>query len=1100
MSIGGEDAGDCIVQGAMRKGIKMKTNSRAAFFVVGVWLAGLTVNAGDWPMWRHDTLRSGVTTEELGERLYLQWSRDVAPATVAWPNESRLHFDSSIEPIVKGNRMFVGSPVDGSVTAYDTETGRELWRFYSDGPVRFAPVAWENTVCFGSDDGLLYSLTAHSGKLRWKVRGAPEKRADYRQLGNNRLVSLWPVRGGPVINDGVVYFGAGIWPSMGVFVKAVDADTGEVKWANGDINYLSKVRIDHNLLAEAALSPQGYCLFADGKVVVPNGRSMPARFDPATGELLYFVQGYRHGDSRVTSNGRLLFVGEQGVVSLKDGREVGDRWASAGDKAPKGWSSRRDLFEGPFYEYKFMAGCDYRSVFDDGVAYGTGKGFLHGWDVRKAETTLYEKKVGETTIHPARWDAPPVWERIQLAKSGARISRVIIKAGSQIFTHVDKTLFALATAGRKEQPEVAWQQELSGVPSSMLVADGKLFVVLADGKIQCFGPTNPEEIKTYPLSKSGLVSRGGEDRWAQHAKTALSAAATDEGYALVIGLESGHLAEELLSQSEMKVIAIDADAHKINSLRRRIIGTGLYGSRFEAITVDPKQVKLPPYIASLIVSETGFAKSSLKLADFYGSLRPYGGILVAHGVEWGTEDLKKSKFPGAAIWQRQHQTCVRRDGALEGAADWTHESGDAARVYFSSDLLVQAPLGILWYGDGPDHGYEKRKDYGRGVKPEVAEGRLVAFDDAEEEMKAIDIYTGRLLWKRKTSSAIVRMVTFSDAVYVASGLNCAVLDPGTGEVKKSLPLKIDAAVEEKPGVVAVRATDELLLIGIGFDLPEAHHSHSAMDHGLWDAKILVGLDRETGRQLWTHKAQHRFNLHSIVIGDGKVFAADSRSPAVVDKARRRGSSKDAYESKIFAWDGQTGEVRWQKTYSYKYRTMTERGPLAIRPYDDWQAYNERHGILLTGKSKEVRAIDVKTGDVKWHSSTAGIQPLILSDYDFINQSGHKYEVETGKLLSKKPLFTRGACNYTVGSDSLLFLRYKSAAYVDLDKAQKFSLRNLRSGCSNSLVAAGGLLNVPCFSTGCVCNYPLQTSFSMYHMPETGEWAGDEPLEVSTGKP
>jgi outer membrane protein assembly factor BamB len=1081
----------------MRKRMKMNTQSRTGFLFLGFFLTFMSARAGDWPMWRHDTLRSGVTTEELGEKLVLQWSRDVAPAKVAWPNESRLHFDSSIEPIVKGKRMFVGSPVNGSVTAYDTDSGQELWRFYSDGPVRFAPVAWMSTVCFGSDDGYLYSVDALTGKLRWKARGAPDKRADYRQLGNNRLVSLWPVRGGPVIQDGVVYFGAGIWPSMGVFVKAVDADTGEVKWANGDINYLSKVRIDHNVLAEAALSPQGYCLFADGKVVVPNGRSMPARFDPKTGELFYFVQGYRHGDSRVTSNGRLLFVGEQGVVSLTDGREVGDRWASAGDKAPNGWSSRRDLFEGPFYEYKFMPGCDFRSVFDKGVAYGMGKGFLHGWDVQKAETSLYEKKVGETTIHPARWDAPPVWDRRQLTRTGARRSRVIIKAGRQIYTHVDKTLFALSTAGKAEQPKVAWQQELSGTPSSMLVADGKLFVVLAEGKIQCFGVDQPKEITRHPLPKSGLGARGRDVNWAIQAKQALDAAATDEGYALVIGLESGFLADELLSQSKMKVIAIDADAAKINSLRSRIIETGLYGSRFEAITVDPATVKLPPYLASLIVSETGFDQNRLKPADFYQSLRPYGGILVAYGVKWGTAELAKPKFPGAAIWQRQQQTCVRREGALEGAADWTHESGDAARVFFSSDQLVQAPLGILWYGDGPNHGYEKRKDYGRGVKPEVAEGRLVAFDDAEKELKAIDIYTGRLLWKRKTPSAIVRMVTFPDAVYVASGLKCEVLDPATGEVVRSLPLRIEATTEEKPGVVAVRATDDLLLIAIGFNLPESHHSHSAMDHGLWDAKILVGLDRKTGEQLWTRRAEHRFNLHSIVIGDGMVFTADSISPVVVDKAKRRGVSKDAYESKTIAVDGRTGKVRWQKTYSYKYRTMTGRGPLAIRPYDDWQAYNERYGILLAGKSSEVRAIDVKTGEVKWHSTSAGIQPLILSDYDFINQSGHKYEVETGKLLSKKPLFTRGACNYTVGSDSLLFLRYKSAAYVDLNKSQKFSLRNLRSGCSNSLVAAGGLLNVPCFSTGCVCNYPLQTSFSMYHMPETGEWAGDEPLEVST---
>ena len=263
-----------------------------------------------------------------------------------------------------------------------------------------------------------------------------------------------------------------------------------------------------------------------------------------------------------------------------------------------------------------------------------------------------------------------------------------------------------------------------------------------------------------------------------------------------------------------------------------------------------------------------------------------------------------------------------------------------------------------------------------------------------------------------------------------------------------------------------------------------------MDHGLWDARVLVGFDRKSGRQLWTRTARHRFNLHSVVIGDGLVFACDSLSAVVVDKLKRRGQAKDAYESEVLAVDAKSGEVRWRKNYTYKYRTMTERGPLAIRPYDDWAAYNARHGMLLTGKSGALHALDAKTGEEKWHSERAGIQPLILGDYDFINQSGYKYEVETGKLLSDKQLFQRGACNYTVGSDSLLFLRYKSASYVDLSAGQKHSLRNLRSGCSNSLVAAGGLLNVPCFSTGCVCNYPLQTSFSMYHMPESGEWAGD----------
>ena len=1043
-------------------------------------------------MWRHDVLRSGTSAEELPGELHLQWSRALPPSTVAWPNETRLQFDSSIEPVVLGKRLFVGSAVDGSLRALDTESGNELWRFYSDGPVRLAPVAWKGTVCFGSDDGFLYSLDAVTGKLRWKARGAPDERGDYRQLGNNRMVSLWPVRGGPVIKDGVVYFGAGIWPSMGVFVKAVDADSGEVKWVNGDINYLSKVRIDHNLLEEAALSPQGYCLFADDKVVVPNGRSMPARFNPETGELLYFVQGYRHGDSRVTSNGRLLFVGEKGVVSMKDGREIGDRWVSAGDKAPNGWSNQRDLFEGPFYQYKFMAACDYRSIFEDGIAYGMGNGNLYGWDIQKAETSLYEKKVGETTIHPARWDAPPLWKPMQLAKGSKTSSRVIIKAGSRVYTHVDNTLFALHTSTKAAAPEIAWQKPLAGNPSSMLAADSRLFVVQEDGKLLCFGAKKPKAAADHQMTKSSPLQLSKDAR----TERILTAASRSHGYALVVGLDSGSLVESLLARSEMKVVAVDQDAEKINSLRRRFTSTGVYGKRFDAIVADPKAVKLPPYFASLIVSETSFENGAVTPLDLYQVLRPYGGILLAHDVFWGSDVLSKAKLAGSAIWQKGNLTGVQKDGALEGAADWTHESGDAARVYFSTDQLVQAPLGILWYGDGPDHGYEKRKDYGRGVKPEVAAGRLVAFDDAEKEMKAIDIYTGRLLWKRRTESSIVRMVTFPDAVYLASGLKCEVLDPETGVTRQTLPLKLEVKEGDRPGVVSVRATDDLLLVAIGFNLPEAHHSHSAMDHGLWDARVLIGLDRKSGKQLWTRKAKHRFNLHSVVIGDGMVFACDSLSAVVVDKLNRRGQAKDAYESVVLALDAKTGDERWKRSFNYKYRVMTERGPLAIRPYDDWAAFNARHGMLLTGKSKELHALDAKTGKEKWHSERAGVQPLILSDYDFINQSGYKYEVATGKLLSDKQLFQRGACNYTVGSDSLLFLRYKSAAYVDLSAGQKHSLRNLRSGCSNSLVAAGGLLNVPCFSTGCVCNYPLQTSFSMYHMPESGEWAGDVPLEIS----
>ncbi len=115
----------------------------------------------------------------------------------------------------------------GSVRALDTRSGAERWTFFADGPVRFAPVAAGGKVYAGSDDGYLYCLDAQTGAVAWKFRGAPTDRPDRRQLGNGHLVSFWPVRGGPVVVEGVVYFGAGIWPTFGVFLHALDAKTGE---------------------------------------------------------------------------------------------------------------------------------------------------------------------------------------------------------------------------------------------------------------------------------------------------------------------------------------------------------------------------------------------------------------------------------------------------------------------------------------------------------------------------------------------------------------------------------------------------------------------------------------------------------------------------------------------------------------------------------------------------------------------------------------------------------------------------------------------------------------------------------------------------------
>lgn len=185
--------------------------------------------AGDWPAWRFDAGRSAASPDELPERLVRQWTRRLPRLKPAWPDQPKMQFDAFYEPIVAGQMLFVGSSFDNSVTAYETRTGKEVWHFFAEGPIRFAPTAWRDKLYFVSDDGFLYCLRSADGSLAWRFRGGP---TDRWILGNERLISAWPARGAPVISDGKVYFAAGIWPFMGVFLHALDAETGTVEWTN----------------------------------------------------------------------------------------------------------------------------------------------------------------------------------------------------------------------------------------------------------------------------------------------------------------------------------------------------------------------------------------------------------------------------------------------------------------------------------------------------------------------------------------------------------------------------------------------------------------------------------------------------------------------------------------------------------------------------------------------------------------------------------------------------------------------------------------------------------------------------------------------------
>jgi hypothetical protein len=179
-----------------------------------------------------------------------------------------------------------------SVVALDADTGEQRWEFFAEGPVRFAPIAWQDKVYFVSDDGYLYCVDAADGRLLWKFQGLPAGQRERKILGNRRLISLWPAWGGPVLHDGVLYFGCGLWSAYGVSIHALDAQSGRAVWTNATANHIARGNMDHGIANEAGLTPQGYLAVVNGKLVVPCGAQLPAFLDLKTGALDTYCMGW----------------------------------------------------------------------------------------------------------------------------------------------------------------------------------------------------------------------------------------------------------------------------------------------------------------------------------------------------------------------------------------------------------------------------------------------------------------------------------------------------------------------------------------------------------------------------------------------------------------------------------------------------------------------------------------------------------------------------------------------------------------------------------------------------------------------------------------
>ena len=567
----------------------------------------------DWPAYRHDAARSAFTEEPLPDALSLRWSHQAThPPAPAWPREKRMPFDRAFHTVVAEGLVFFGSSAGDKVVALDAETGAPRWVFFTEGPVRFAPAYSNHRLYVVSDDGHLYCLNAADGSLVWKHLAGPDNR---RILGNGRMISRIPARGGPVLVENTVYYAAGIWPSDGIYIYALDAETGEVAWCNDadGSRYMGQPHGGAN--AHSGVSAQGYLATDKKHLFLPTGRAVPAVFDRETGNFKYFhlqKLGHAGGSSIMVSDG--LFLNSGMLFQSETGKTL--------------------------------------SRIKTGPIAATRNGLVQAEPKR---TVVYQWAPDSSNTVPITQTNIPA----------ASVATSVAVAANKVVLGCDGHVSVRDLDSGAE----LWSAEVDGSVYGLAISDGRLFVSTDGGRLYAFDesgekgtPAKPAKVQ-HPFESNEPFAGASEE--------ILRLTHATQGYCLDLDCGEGRLAYELAMRSKLQIIGIESDPTKVARARQALTAAGLYGSRITILQADPESDFLPDYFANLVVS----AKSVTEGADIPNPervnhvQRPYGGT-VCLGRPGAMKVSRRGALKGAGEWTHQYanpaNTVCSDDDLLKG--------------------------------------------------------------------------------------------------------------------------------------------------------------------------------------------------------------------------------------------------------------------------------------------------------------------------------------------------------------------------------------------------------------------------------------------------
>jgi outer membrane protein assembly factor BamB len=761
-----------------------------------------------------------------------------------------------------------------------------------------------------------------------------------------------------------------------------------------------------------------------------------------------------------------------------------------------------------------------------------------------------------TAAKPLDFKTKPKTYFLQTAATSRRSAATLIKAGSHLYVGCAGSVAVYAAPlkpGQAPERELA----VNGKVGYLAAGGGRLLAVTDDGRVHCFGAQSAVPSATQRPQPAGrdAATAGAA------AREILADAKCDAGWVVVAGAGGLDLAADVVQQTRAQVVLLERDAAAVDAARLSLIARGLYGERLALIAGDLKTTPLPPYFARLVVSTESAGTDRPTLDAVYRALHPYQGVayfaasrdqhaaIVAFATAQGTY---------ASATRFNTMSRLARLNGLAGAGNWTHEHGDAANTRVAKDTLVKAPLGLLWYG-GPGH--EKiLPRHGHGPQPQTLDGRLVI--QGMDMLRALDIYTGNLLWQTPlpgvgsyynnlshhpgANGTGTNFISTPEGIYVTLGRACLRLDPATGKQTGEHELPSDApanaiwgylnvvgghlvggvAMPTKPLDIAVTKTTKKVTDEDDDDDDTTAHAPGVateVPRAVSSRRLFI-LDRASGKLLWSVAAQSEFRHNSVCAGDGKLFALDRPTRALVsqrpvEKAPEKTTGKGEATAADKAADRTVEKAAEKPADKVNEKDMA---PGTLRAFDlatgkelwrcdeavvgTWLAYSEEHDVLvasgrntrdnLMDETKGMRAFQGKDGTPLW-TDPKGLGPPMLRGTMVLREK-NACDLLTGKPvtytdpITGKPqtwTWTRMyGCNTPAAAQHLITFRSGAAGYYDLARmGGTGNFGGFRSSCTHNLVVAGGIICAPDYTRTCACSYQIQTSVALVPDPVAEMW-------------